>query len=49
MFGTTQLYVFIDHSKYKAGQLPDYEDATEEIATSAGFDTNTEDKSPGIQ
>ena len=48
MFGTTQLYVFIDHTKYQAGELPDYEDAMEEVAASAGFDTSTEDKSPGM-
>lgn len=47
MFGTTQLYVFVDHTKHKPGQLPDYEDAMEEIAKSAGFDTESEDKSPG--
>lgn len=48
MFGTTQLYVFIDHTKFKPGQLPDYEDAMEEMVKSAGFDTETDNKTPGI-
>ena len=47
MFGTTQLYVYIDHTKYKVEQLPEYADAMEEIAKSAGFDTTDEEKSPG--
>lgn len=47
MFGTTQLYVFVDHTKYKPEDLPEYADAMEEIAKSAGFDTNDEEKSPG--
>jgi len=24
MFGTTQLYVFVDHTKYKPEDLPEY-------------------------
>jgi len=49
MFGTTQLYVFVDHTKFKSGSLPEYEDAMEEIALSAGFDEDDDDaeKSPG--
>ena len=47
MFGTTQLYVYVDHTKHKPGELPEYTDAMEEMATSAGFDTSDEEKSPG--
>lgn len=47
MFGTTQLYVYVDHTKYKIEDLPEYSDAMEEVAKAAGFDTNDEEKSPG--
>lgn len=47
MFGTTQLYVFIDHKKSQPGELPDYEDAMEEMAEKAGFNTKRENKSKG--
>ena len=52
MFGTTQLYVFVNPKERDSSgekyEVPSFEMAQEEIAASSGFDMNTDNKSQGM-